>query len=158
MYSLLFLVSVSLALAAVLTPLVRNLFLRHGLVDPPDARKTHARAVPRIGGIPILAASVISFALLILSPLKAGSFVEQSLPMVWRVLPAIGLIFLTGLADDLKGLKPWRKLAGQTAAAMAACAAGIQIHNIGGHPLPEWLTIPATLVWLVGCANAFNLI
>ncbi|RXM22327.1 hypothetical protein EO238_24395, partial [Citrobacter sp. AAK_AS5] len=41
----------------------------------------------------------------------------------WRVLPAIALIFLTGLADDLKGLRPWQKLAGQMAAAAAACAA-----------------------------------
>ncbi len=159
MYSLLFLVCVSLVLSAWLTPVARNLFQRYGLVDLPDAaRTTHTRAVPRIGGVPILAAALASFALLIASPLRAGSFVEQSLPLVWRVLPAIALVFLTGLADDLRGLRPWQKLAGQAAAAAAACAGGIQIHNIGGHPLPEWLAVPATLIWLVGCANAFNLI
>ena len=159
MYSLLFLVCVSFAISVALTPLCRNLFRRYGLVDAPDAgRKTHAQAVPRIGGVPILAACAVSFALLIASPLRAGNFVQQSLPFVWRVLPAVGLIFLTGLADDLKRLAPWQKLAGQVAAAVVACAGGIHIHTVGGHPLPAWLTIPVTLVWLVGCANAFNLI
>ena len=159
MYSLLFLACVSFVLSVALTPVCRNLFRRWGLVDVPDAgRRSHARPVPKAGGVPILAASALSFALLLAAPLKAGLLVEQSLPVVWKLLPALGLIFLTGLADDLRGLKPWQKLAGQVAAAGAAWAGGIQIHAVGGIALPVWLTAPVTLVWLVACANAFNLI
>ncbi len=159
MYSLLFLACVSFALSVALTPVCRDLFRRYGLMDVPDAgRKSHARPVPKAGGVPILAASLLSFALLVILPLKAGLLVEQSLPVVWKLLPSVGLIFLAGLVDDLRGLKPWQKLAGQLAAAGAAWAAGIQIHAVAGHALPVWLAAPATVLWLVGCANAFNLI
>jgi UDP-GlcNAc:undecaprenyl-phosphate GlcNAc-1-phosphate transferase len=159
MYSLGFLFTVSFLLSLALTPLCRDLFLRYGLVDVPGAaRRVHTRAVPRIGGVPILIASAAAFVLLILSPLKAGEIVQQGLPWAWKVVPAVVLIFLTGLVDDLHGLTPWQKLAGQLAAAGAACLAGVHIHAIGGHLIPVWLSIPVTLLWLTGCANAFNLI
>jgi UDP-GlcNAc:undecaprenyl-phosphate GlcNAc-1-phosphate transferase len=159
MYSLLFLACVSFALSVALTPVCRNLFRRYGLVDAPDAgRKSHARPVPKVGGVPIVLACAAAFGVLIISPLRAGAIVQQALPLAWKIMPAVALIFLTGLADDLLGLKPWQKLAGQFIAACAACLAGVHIHQLAYYPLPAWLSIPVTLLWLMGCANAFNLI
>ncbi len=159
MYSFVFLATSSLLICLVLTPLCRNIFRRAGLLDHPDQlRKTHERAVPRMGGVPIAIAYVGSFLLLLLSPFDAGSILVQHMPLVWKLLPAAGLIFATGLLDDLIGLASWQKLLGQVAAALCAYWGGVQVLGIGGHLTDSWWSLPLTLVWLVGCANAFNLI
>ena len=66
--------------------------------------------------------------------------------------------FATGLLDDLKGLSPWQKLFGQTAAAVLAYFAGIHVLGIGSWSADGWWSLPLTVLWLVACANAFNLI
>ena len=58
----------------------------------------------------------------------------------------------------MRGLPPTLKLVGQSASAAIAIWAGIDVASFGGIPLPEWVGVPITLLWLVGCANAFNLI
>jgi UDP-GlcNAc:undecaprenyl-phosphate GlcNAc-1-phosphate transferase len=58
----------------------------------------------------------------------------------------------------LFSLKPWQKLIGQLLAAVAASAAGIGIHSVAGHAFAHWLTLPMTILWLVLCTNAINLI
>ncbi|MGH9661389.1 MAG: MraY family glycosyltransferase, partial [Bryobacteraceae bacterium] len=159
MYSLLFLALSALGVALALTPLVRNLFLRAGLVDHPDQhRKTHARPIPRVGGISIAVAYAAAFLLLMATPLSGGALLADHLPLVWKLLPAAGLVFATGLVDDLAGLRPRQKLAGLAAAAIAAWWAGARITAIAGVGLGDAPSLALTLVWLVGCANAFNLI
>jgi UDP-GlcNAc:undecaprenyl-phosphate GlcNAc-1-phosphate transferase len=159
MYSFLFLAAISSIICLLLTPLCRNIFLRAGLLDQPDhVRKTHAKAIPRIGGIPIAIAYVGSFGLLLVSPFQSGFVLEQYLPLVWKLLPAVGLIFATGLIDDLIGLKSWQKLLGQVAAALCAYWGGVQVTGIAGHLTHSLLSLPLTVAWLVICANAFNLI
>jgi UDP-GlcNAc:undecaprenyl-phosphate GlcNAc-1-phosphate transferase len=159
MYSFLFLAASSLLICLALTPLCRDLFRRAGMLDHPDqSRKTHARPIPRMGGIPIAIAYAGSFGLLLLSPLHAGSILSEHLPLVCKLLPAAALIFATGLIDDLVGLKSWQKLIGQVAAAVCAYWGGVQVLGIAGHLTNSWWSLPLTLAWLVGCANAFNLI
>jgi UDP-GlcNAc:undecaprenyl-phosphate GlcNAc-1-phosphate transferase len=68
------------------------------------------------------------------------------------------LIFLTGLLDDLIGLKPWQKILEQLTAAVMAYLGGVQVHLFQGVPGEVWLNALLTIVWLVGCTNAFNLI
>jgi UDP-GlcNAc:undecaprenyl-phosphate GlcNAc-1-phosphate transferase len=68
------------------------------------------------------------------------------------------VVFLTGLLDDLIGLKPGEKLLGQTAAAGLAWSAGVSIHGVAGYAIGDWWSLPVTLLWLIGCSNAFNLI
>jgi len=140
------------------TPLVRDLALRFGVVDHPDnRRKLHRQPMPRVGGVAIFASYLLAFG--------ATAFGFQD---VHRVLPggsmAVGLlasltiIFATGLLDDLINLKPWQKLGGQILAALTACFFGVQIHLFRGHTLDSWFSIPFTIIWLIGCTNAFNLI
>jgi UDP-GlcNAc:undecaprenyl-phosphate GlcNAc-1-phosphate transferase len=159
MYSILFLGVLSFLLALVLTPLVRNRFRQWGMVDRPDAeRKHHDHPVPRVGGIPLLVAYLCSLGLLAFTPLSAGALVADALPFALRLLPAVLLIFATGLLDDLVSLKPWQKLAGQLAAAGAAYWAGVHVQAFGGHHFAAWWSMPLTLLWLVLCTNAVNLI
>jgi UDP-GlcNAc:undecaprenyl-phosphate/decaprenyl-phosphate GlcNAc-1-phosphate transferase len=160
MYSLLFLAFTSFVLSLLLTPVVRNIFRRLGLVDhPDDARKLHNRPIPRVGGIAVALAYTLAFGLLLVTNLKAGNIVWNAFPLIWKLFPAAVLIFVTGLLDDLFRLKPWQKLAGQIAAATVAYFAGVQVLGVGGsHFVAWWLSFPATIVWLVACCNALNLL
>lgn len=82
----------------------------------------------------------------------------------WMLLPAAGLsryllgggtlLFLTGLADDLKGLSPVTKVVAQIAAASTVVI-------LGGELVPEWspwLSVPLTYLWIIGTTNAVNLL
>ncbi len=159
MYSLFTAGFAALLLALGLTPLVRRLAIGLGWVDRPDLRrKLHASPVPRLGGVAIVLAYVTAAGLLWLSPLKGGLLVDQALPFVVKLLPAAVLVFLVGLLDDLVGLKPWQKLAGQFLACWLAIWAGVWVQGVAGYILPPWLSLVVTLVWLAGCTNAFNLI
>lgn len=160
MFSLLTLSFSACLLALVLTPVCRGVFAHFGLLDRPDQeRKTHARSVPRVGGLAVMAAFVGAFCVLLMLPLAAGSLVQQKLGVVSRLAPAVILIFATGLTDDLVGLKPWQKLAGQTLGAGWACWTGVRIGGIGGYRVEDWWwSVPLTLLWLLVCTNAFNLI
>jgi UDP-GlcNAc:undecaprenyl-phosphate GlcNAc-1-phosphate transferase len=143
----------------VLTPLVRDCFRKLGIVDHPDGiRKRHASPIPRVGGIAIALSYMLAFAFVFLLPFSYNSEVAKALPGIWRLFFAAGLIFATGLFDDLVGYFPWQKLAGQLWAAMIAWFAGVRIEIFPDHPLNLLWNIPLTIIWLVGCTNAFNLI
>ena len=108
MFSLSCLFAASCVLALLVTPVCRNIALRLGLVDATgDRRKVHKRPVPRIGGIPILAAYAGAAAGLMLTRSQGGLRVTEGLPAVWVLLPAVLVVFLAGLLDDLFGLTPW---------------------------------------------------
>src|SRR5579863_1778740 len=159
MYSLLFLACSSFTLSLLLTPLCRNLFRRMSLVDIPDThRKSHRTPVPHLGGIPIAVSYVMACALLMLTPLRGGVLVSSHLALVWKLLPAAGVVFATGILDDLFGLKPWQKLAGQLLGALIACWAGVRVVSVSGFSAASWIGLALTVLWLVGSTNAFNLI
>lgn len=152
----------SLAASLVLTPIFRDFFAFLEMVDQPDAsRKLHLRPIPRVGGISI----AITYILVLVAMLISSSFWNEmlaetrpSLLLLGRLLPAVAIIFLTGLLDDFRGLTPWQKVAGQTAAACSAFWAGVRPAPVPGHPHLDFLMFPLSVLWLVFCANAFNLI
>ena len=112
MYSIVFLMVFAFVTALVVTPLVRDSFLRLGLVDAADGRrKLHVGAIPRVGGVAIAVTYLATFGVWLLTPLQGGELLEKEMDLVWRVLPAAGMVFLLGLVDDLRGLKAWTKRA-----------------------------------------------
>jgi UDP-GlcNAc:undecaprenyl-phosphate GlcNAc-1-phosphate transferase len=70
------------------------------------------------------------------------------------------LIFAVGVIDDLYDLKPWYKLSGQFVASAWLYVAGLRIDAIAGEALADshWVAFPLTVLWLLACTNAFNLI
>jgi len=155
MHVLVWLGLVSLCLSLILTPVFREIFRRCGFVDLPDqGRKIHPFPIPRAGGAAIAASYVASFFLV---QLVAG-MMDSHLALVWKVLPSAAVIFVVGIIDDLWGLKHWQKLIGQVVAAGIACWSGILILDVVGVHAHAWWSIPATILWLLACTNAFNLV
>jgi UDP-GlcNAc:undecaprenyl-phosphate GlcNAc-1-phosphate transferase len=155
MHILIWLGLVSLGLSLVLTPVFREIFRACGFVDHPNQdRKIHACPIPRAGGIAIVASYVMSFVIVQLF----ASIMNSQLALVWKVLPSASVIFAVGIIDDLWGLKHWQKLIGQTIAAGIACWSGILVLDVVGVHAHAWWSIPATILWLLACTNAFNLV
>ncbi|MGH9613822.1 MAG: MraY family glycosyltransferase, partial [Bryobacteraceae bacterium] len=149
----------SFLFALILTPLIRDAFLRWNVVDVPDnRRKLHVAPIPRIGGIGIFIAYLSAFALLLAIQGPGSGMIGTALPKVWGLLAAAVIVFATGLIDDLVRLSPKRKLAGQIAAALVAYFSGVEVHLLRGTALDQWTSPLFTVLWLVICTNAFNLI
>lgn len=160
MFALLIVALCSLLVSFFLTPFCRDFFGFLELVDKPDSeRKIHVRPIPRIGGIPLLISYFLAaFALLALGGQwrELFNWHDPSIQLMVRLFPAVALVFATGLFDDFRGLTPARKLAGQTIAATYACWVGVRLETPEGYPAV--LVYLVSILWLVFCSNAINLI
>jgi UDP-GlcNAc:undecaprenyl-phosphate GlcNAc-1-phosphate transferase len=153
----------ALALSSALTPLVRHLAVQWGILDRPDRpQKIHERPTPRLGGLAIYAAFLLALAALFLVENRVALHFRAQLSEVMELLVPSTLVLLLGLYDDLRGANARIKFSAQAAAALLAYALGLQITRIwnpfGGTIELGWLSLPLTLLWLVGVTNAFNLI
>lgn len=150
---------VSFVTALVVTPLLRDLSLRYGLMDHPDgARHSHARSVPRTGGLPVAISYLAPIALLLAVPSSGAAAAFKSYSFDWELPVAALIVLATGLLDDIRGLKPWQKLLGVFIAAVLACSGGVRIIGIHSHLFSPLIGVPVTLLWLLVCTNGFNLI
>lgn len=132
----------SLALSAVLTPLVRNLARRSGILAKPHSDRWHREAVPLLGGCAI----AISFAIAI-------AFAAP-LSTLTPLLVATGLMFVLGALDDVLHFGATTKLVVQTIIAGVVVFLMPDARITGSLPLDGLLA----LVWVVGITNAFNLL
>jgi UDP-GlcNAc:undecaprenyl-phosphate GlcNAc-1-phosphate transferase len=143
----------------VLTPFLRDFFSFLGVVDIPDYRKQHSRPVPRLGGIGLIVTYSVAMIALALGWYRGlVDPHDPSIRLVARLSPAVLLIFAVGLYDDIAGLSAWKKLAGQTVAAAYACWAGVHLGMPPEYHGPVFVINLVSILWLVLCANAFNLI
>ena len=147
---------VALLVAWLLTPPVKSFAEHVGAIDvPKDERRVHDHPIPRMGGLAIFLGFLLSVLL----------FVNISTQVLGIVLGAV-IIVVMGAVDDIVSLKPGIKLLGQTVAAIVAIRCGIVFENISNPNIFSaetfifvgWLSIPLTLLWIVGCTNAVNLI
>jgi UDP-GlcNAc:undecaprenyl-phosphate GlcNAc-1-phosphate transferase len=78
------------------------------------------------------------------------------------VLVPAALVFALGVWDDLRGLGPYVKFGVQAVAASMLYAGGLRIVNIpvlfGNRPLPGFVGLLFTVIWVLAITNAFNLI
>jgi len=159
------LVAVALGVTYLLTPLVRRGAVRLGLTDKPGSRKVHALAVPRLGGVALVGGFGSAMALQFFGERFAGwapVLMRGGMPLLGTFAGML-VIFAVGLVDDIRGLSPVMKLAGQVLAAAIPMVAGLRVAYIGnpfqgGLQELGLLGIPVTLLWIVGFANVINLI
>lgn len=155
MYLIILIVAATATL--LITPLVRRLAIRFGVVDRPGERKIHRAPMPLLGGLALAAG------------FSAGCALAYNLDAV-RVFgtPFAGLaggaamMVLLGIYDDRYGADAKLKLSVQTVAAALVVASGSRIailtNPLGGHWDLGILSIPISILWIVGITNAMNLI
>ncbi len=160
MFLILTLGILAVLMALVMTPIVRDGIGRFFLDHPDGSRKKHTTAVPRVGGIAIVLAYVATFAIAFSLPFSYTHVLHKALPDILAMCLVGSIVFLTGVVDDLVGLTAWQKLIGIGGASALAYFAGIRVDIQMLHGLPAWpgLGFVLTVIWLVGCTNAFNLI
>ncbi|MBD2250795.1 glycosyltransferase family 4 protein [Nostoc parmelioides] len=141
------------------TPDVRKIGIKSGRVDRPGDRKIHDRPMVRLGGVSIFAGTIISLMVV----WWLGGFNNLSPEKEWQIwgvtLGGLGF-FLIGLADDLLSLSPLGRLLIQVIVAAGAWKAGVSIDFISiptmGIVDLNFLSLPITVIWLVGMVNAIN--
>ena len=159
MASLLMISCLSLAASALLTPAVRRLALSLGVVDKPDGlRKRHPGEVPLWGGIAVYVALVLGLSMV----RYCGFRVKYEFEEISTVLIAMGgLVCFVGLIDDDIHLNPRIKLLLQTCAVLPLVLAGFRVYSVALFGITfdlGWTGVPLTVLWLLGCINAINLL
>lgn len=156
--------TISLMIALLMTPAVKKLAFKVGAIDKPNARKVHSRIMPRLGGLAIYLAFVAAF-LLLFPFLPDGLLNRYDMNLIKGLLVGGTMIVLIGALDDRFELSAKVKLLGQiAAAAVVVFGFDVQINLLNipfgesMQPVAEWLSIPLTIFWIVGCTNAINLI
>ena len=150
------------------TPYSIKLANKIGAIDiPKDDRRMRKKAMPKLGGIAVVAGFVVSLIYLISVMHIEGSLELFDENHYFKKLMGIALgilvILITGILDDTKTLKPLQKLFGQVLAAVIVVSFGIKIDNINipyfnSLGLSNEVSIAATIIWIVGITNAINLI
>jgi UDP-GlcNAc:undecaprenyl-phosphate GlcNAc-1-phosphate transferase len=149
--------------SAMTIPTLVRVAVERKLFDFPDRdRHGHPLPVPRLGGVAVFSGLVIA----LISAKVVEALVKNQAPQITQLTLALGvgsaILFLLGLYDDLRGVPPIAKLAAQTIAALIVCWAGFRVEVISLPPDIQFrlgmLSVPVTVLWLVGVSNAINLV
>lgn len=138
----------SAALAFLLTllfvPVVISLCHRWQVLDCPGPLKTHRRPIPRLGGVALVLAVVIS--VLLTDP--------RSAIQAWPLFAALALVWTTGLIDDMRNLSVLFRFAAQIGAGVLLWRGG-WVAPMSGTGL---ISLASTCVIVVAFVNALNFI
>lgn len=158
---------ISIFLSALIIPRVLVVAFRKKLFDIPDERKVHSGIIPRLGGITFV--PTILFALCFTTGLRyligyeiPSESLHFIIPEFYFMACGLTLLYLSGIKDDLVGLRYRSKFVIQIIAASLIPLSGLWINNLYGifgiYELTPWLGIPFTILLTVFIVNAINLI
>jgi UDP-GlcNAc:undecaprenyl-phosphate GlcNAc-1-phosphate transferase len=137
--------TLSCGLALYLAPILIAAANRYGIVDEPKPPlKLHGAPVAYLGGLVVFAAFLLALAI--------------TFPFDQRVLAILlcaSLVVATGLVDDLGTLIPRDKFIGQLIAAFVLVKSGVKV-DIAAVPFPADEAV--SILWMVTCMNAFNIV
>lgn len=154
-------------IAGLVIPKILLIAFRKNLFDEIDERKIHHGTVPRLGGLAFTPVIYFTLALLI------GCNMVIGLPDILdrvsgNIIPltfgfcALTLIYVTGIADDLIGIRYRAKFVIQIICAVMLVVGGLHLGNLDGfcgiYHIPMWLSYPLTVLIIVAIINAINLI
>ena len=148
--------SVAFGVSLASTPFVKVLAYKIGAIDvPKDARRVHDHPIPRLGGLAIFYGFLIS--------ILCFATVDTQLK---GIIIGCLIIVAVGIVDDVKQLSAKVKFVLQIVTAVIVVLHGVTIKYIsvptfiveGGILNLGFMSIPITIVWIVGVTNAVNLI
>ena len=144
-------------LTYLLIPVVRDLCIKKGFLDQPGPRKIHKVPIPRLGGVAFIFAFIFSISVGLI--VDQTSWKDNWLGIMGTFMGGL-LIFILGLIDDLKNIKPLVKLFWQAVAALIPVLYGLKIEviNLPYYGLIElgFWGIPISVVWVMMITNTFN--
>ncbi len=143
----------SAGLAIVLTPIVRALARRCGMVAKPKTDRWHKAPTAMMGGVAIWLAVIIGYFIFV-RPQSVGIWGRFPGSHLDAVILASTFLFLVGLADDLLHSKPYQKLIGQIMGSAFVIYYGLSLPWTSSRPL----NMAITIFWLIGITNAVNLL
>ncbi|HEX8702861.1 MAG TPA: MraY family glycosyltransferase [Myxococcaceae bacterium] len=154
---------VALMVSLGLTVVVRNRALAWGWVDQANSsRKVHVRPIPRLGGVAIVAGFFAPLCALFLVDSGVGMLFRSHEELVWGLFCGGAAVAMLGLYDDLQGAGARLKFGIQFGVALALYGLGFRVEMIanpfGAEISLGVLSLPFTLLWIVGVVNALNLI
>ena len=144
------------AVSFLMCPLVKSFAYKIGAIDvPKDNRRMHKKPVPRLGGLAIFLGFIVSMLLFVK--------VDHQLQ---GILLGASIIVVLGVVDDMSPLRAYFKFCVQIFAALVAVFHGVVVQTLSNpnvfaeSPYWDlgWLSIPITVLWIVGITNAVNLI
>ncbi len=144
-------VALAALVAFTITPSVSVLAHKIGAIDVPrDNRRMHKKPIPRIGGLAIFAGFVVATLV----------FCEMTPELIAIYVGGL-IIVAVGVIDDVSPINAWLKLVAQIVVALVAISQGVVLEYInffGRYIHFGVLSIPITVLWIVGLTNAINLI
>lgn len=128
------------------TPMARLAAVRFGVVDSPGERKAHQETTPLLGGLAVQASFTVAL-------LVNNVF----LPQMTALLVGAALIFIIGLWDDIRPLKPGTRFLCQVLVALyVIIPGGVGLTFFAQQPWSPLLNVPLSVLWFVGLTNAMN--
>ncbi len=134
---------ISVAVAVLLTLLVRRFARQFDFVAKPKSDRWHKRPTAMLGGTAIFLATLLMYAAFV--PKTQESLI---------ILVGSTFLFFVGLLDDILNIKPYQKLVGQLFGAVIVVGFGLKLPLTGFELLDIWITA----FWLIGITNAINLL
>jgi UDP-GlcNAc:undecaprenyl-phosphate GlcNAc-1-phosphate transferase len=156
--------SIATIASLITTPLIRRFCQRYKVLDRPVAgRRIHQTAVPRLGGLALYISCLTALSLLPFVDNLLTQTLSALKPEFLTLLIPATLVLLLGTYDDLRGANATVKFIGLGLIATLFYAMGgridaLSIPLLGSVQLSPLVSFIITVVWLVGIANAFNLI
>lgn len=154
----------ALVVSTIVTPIVIRISHRRQWFDMPNERKIHTSPVPRLGGIGMFIAFIVSALVVpVLFPLVSpGPWPVRYGVNIIPVFLGFALIHALGLMDDFRNLSALLKFALQIAAAALVALGGftvsvVNIPSVGVVSLGVFAW-PVTIFWIIAITNAVNLV
>jgi len=147
---------ISVVLSALFTPLVKKIAFKFKVLDiPKNPRKIHKKPIPLLGGLAIYASFVATLIF------KSGKTSSAEMGIILGAT----IIVIGGILDDKYDIRPRYKLIFQILASVVLIMFGVEINLVTNPVLSGnqylslgWLSIPITILWVIGITNALNLI
>ena len=158
----------AIGLSLMLVPAVREYARNREIIDAPGGHKSHRTPVPYLGGVAMVAAFSVAMVIGVVLRRSAqfddgqisitfGNLFTQGDGLVRELAVVLGLALVfaaMGLIDDLRGLSPVLRFVVGLGLATVLVSYGVVLES----PLPDWLDIVISVVWILGMTNAFNLL
>ena len=158
----------AVGLSLMLVPAVREYARNREIIDAPGGHKSHRTPVPYLGGVAMVVAFSVAMVIGVVVRRSAqfddgqisitfGNLFSQGDGLVRELAVVLGLALVfaaMGLIDDLRGLSPVFRFVVGLGLATVLVSYGVVLET----PLPNWLDLVISVVWILGMTNAFNLL